>query len=434
VRWTFASRAQCLQCHNPWANHTLAFNTLQLNREHDYGRVRQNQLVALRELGIFVPAQRPTGQRTNQGDWFVSQPALVNPHDTSVDLATRARSYLHVNCAHCHRFGGGGSAKLELKFDQPLEDSKVINHPPTQGSFGIADAAIVSPGDPYRSVMYYRMAKTGTGHMPHLGAELVDERGLALIYEWIQSLSPHANDGDLQSRLKSLTDGAELQHADERAVIVGGLLRSPPTAMALAHAVSDRQLSAGLREYIVNAGANHADTSIRDLFERFLPDDRRAGRIGPRVRPQEILALDGDAVRGKNLFFGQSTLQCKTCHRIGDDGGRAGPDLSDIGKKLTREQILESLFEPSKTIAPEYRTQLIETIDGRTFTGVVVSKTEKEVLIRDAQDKETRIATNEIEQTSNQPQSIMPQGLLRDLTPQQAADLVEYLHSRRQAR
>ena len=48
---------QCLQCHNPWAHHTLAFNTLQLNRDHDYGGVRRNQLEALRELGSLYPRQ-----------------------------------------------------------------------------------------------------------------------------------------------------------------------------------------------------------------------------------------------------------------------------------------------------------------------------------------------------------------------------------------
>ena len=429
LRWSFASRAQCLQCHNPWAHHTLAFNILQLNRDHDYGGVRRNQLAALRELGILVPAEQPAEKRKAQRDWFISQPALTNPHDASADLAARARSYLHVNCAHCHRFGGGGSAKLELKVDQRLDDTKVINDPPTQGSFGIADAAIVKPGNPYRSLLYYRMAKTGTGHMPHLGAESVDQPGLTLIYKWIRSMSPDADEKGSLEKLKSLSWKDAQQPLDERAMLVDELLSSPPTAMALARAVSEGQLSGGLREYVVNSGANQADETIRDLFERFLPDDRRAGRIGARVRPQEILSLTGDALRGKTLFFGQSTLQCKTCHRIGNEGGRVGPDLSAIGQKLTREQILESLAEPSKAIAQEYRTQLFETTNGRTFTGVVVSKTDKEVVIRDAQDKETRIATDEIEHTAAQPQSIMPQGLLRDLTPQQAADLVDYLHS-----
>jgi putative heme-binding domain-containing protein len=429
LRWSFAGRVQCLQCHNPWARHTLAFNTLQLNREHNYDGVRRNQLEALRELGIFVPAADEGRARQ---DWFTSHQALVDPLDASAPLVVRARSYLHANCAHCHRFGGGGSAKIELGFEQRLEE-KVINQPPTQGTFGIASAAIVKPGDPFRSLLYYRMAKTGSGHMPHLAAELVDERGLALVHEWIRSLSPSAVDNSPLSALRSIDKGAtnENDPAGKRASAINELLSSTSAALALSRAVGEKQLSPELRERIVAAGASHGDAAVRDLFERFLADERRAGRLGHRFKPQAVLSLQGDAERGKALFMGTSTMQCKTCHRVKDEGGRVGPDLSAIGKKLSREQILESLAEPSKTIAQEYRTQLVQTSVGRTFTGVIVAKTASEMVIRDAQDKETRLKIDEIELTTAQPQSMMPEGLLRDLTPQQAADLLDYLSSLR---
>jgi putative heme-binding domain-containing protein len=428
LSWAFASRVQCLQCHNPWARYTLGFNSLQLNRAHDYGGVNWNQLEALRELEVFVPNGDKNEPRKTREDWIISQPALVDPHDTSADLTKRARSYLHANCAHCHRFGGGGSAKLELRFDQRIEDAKIMDQPPAQGTFGIADAAIVKPGDPYRSLLYYRMAKTGSGHMPHLGAELVDERGLALVHEWILSMAPNATDDRSLAKLQMLDQDAT-KFAEERTKDVDELLDSTSTALALSRAVSEKKFPANLHKQVVNAGAHHRQAAVRDLFERFLSDEYRAGRIGPRIRPREILALTGDAERGKALFFDQSAMQCKTCHRIRDDGGSVGPDLSAIGKKLSREQILESLAEPSKTIAQDYRTQLLETSDGRTRTGVLVSRTANEVVIRDAQDKQAHIGTKEIEQITALPQSIMPEGLLRDLTPQQAADLVDYLHS-----
>jgi putative heme-binding domain-containing protein len=432
LRWSFAGRAQCLQCHNPWARHTLAFNTLQLNREHDFGGARRNQLEALRELGIFVPATEAAEQRRLRPDWFTAQQALVDPHDRSAPLAARARSYLHANCAHCHRFGGGGTAKIELGFEQGLED-KVIDLPPTQGAFGIAGAAIVKPGDPFRSLLYYRMAKTGSGHMPHLGAEMVDERGLALVHDWIQSLSAKPDDNPSLAALRSLDKDADIvnDRAARQAKAINGLLSSASAALALSHAVGEKQFSAKLREQIVATGAKHSDAAVRDLFERFLPDEYRAGRLGHRFRPQEVLSLIGDAGRGKDLFFGTATLQCKTCHRVKDEGGRVGPDLTAIGKKLSRAQLLESLAEPSKTIAQEYRTQLVQTSDGRTFTGIVVAKTEKEIVLRDAQDQETRLMLDEIDQSIAQPQSMMPEGLLRDLAPQQAADLLEYLSSLR---
>jgi putative heme-binding domain-containing protein len=334
---------------------------------------------------------------------------------------------LHANCAHCHRFGGGGTAKIELGFEQRLED-KVVNQPPTQGTFGITSAVLVKPGDPYHSLLYYRMAKTGGGHMPHLAAELVDERGLALIHDWIRSLSAAPAENPWLDKLRSLEAEAAVDaRPDKPPIRIGELLASTSAALAVSRVVADKQVSGTLAERLVEAGVSHRDSSVRDLFERFIPDERRAGRLGHRFKMQDVLALQGNAERGKTLFFDTASLQCKTCHRVKDEGGRVGPDLTAVGKKLTRQQILESLAEPSKLIAQEYRTHLFETGDGRTYTGIIGSKSEKEIVIRDAADKETRLPVGDIERSAALPQSIMPERLLRDLTPQQAADLVEYL-------
>lgn len=429
--WTYASRSQCLQCHNPWAMHTLAFNRLQLNREHDYGGVRRNQLDALAELGVLVPAGGLKRVRNEHADKPNHPPPLVNPHDESADLTGRARSYLHANCAHCHRSGGGGTTRIELQYDMALKNANLLGVAPTQGSFGIQDAAVIAPGDPYRSVLYFRMAKLGRGHMPHLGAELIDERGLQLIHDWITSI-PAQDGGDRSSELYAeLEKTCRTDDAERLAAGVAKMLKSTRGAMILTHAIAEHRLPEPAIKAAIEAGVSHSDPVIRDLFERFVPDESRGERLGNRIKPERILALSGDADRGRALFFQPSTMQCKTCHQIGGEGGKVGPDLSQIGKKLNRAQLLESLVEPSKTIAQEYRSYLIETSDGRNLTGLVVSRNERELVIRDAQNSETRLGAAEAEQLLPQAQSIMPEGLLRDLTPQQAADLVAYLQSLR---
>jgi putative heme-binding domain-containing protein len=207
------------------------------------------------------------------------------------------------------------------------------------------------------------------------------------------------------------------------------VLSSTSRALLLSHALADGKLSDGARNAIVAVGTAHRDPVIRDLFERFSPQSARAGRLGNRIKPDVILSLSGDAERGRTLFLESTALQCKTCHRVGDTGGSVGPDLAKAAKKLTREQIVENLLEPSKTIAEEYRTHTIELNDGRTLTGVVASKNDRELVLRDAEAKEHRLPTNEIERDLPVPQSLMPEGLLRDLTAQEAADLVEYLCS-----
>lgn len=122
-------------------------------------------------------------------------------------------------------------------------------------------------------------------------------------------------------------------------------------------------------------------------------------------------------------------MSCKNCHRIQKEGKEVGPELTTIGKKLTRPQLLESILEPSKLIEPKYVTHLVETDDGRIVTGLLLSKDDNEVVLKDAQDKVSRIPTKQIEQLVPQRQSLMPDLLFRDMTAQQVADLLAYLGS-----
>src|SRR5262249_15919975 len=120
-------------------------------------------------------------------------------------------------------------------------------------------------------------------------------------------------------------------------------------------------------------------------------------------------------------------LQCATCHKIDGKGGALGPDLSDIGKKYPRAQILESILEPSKVIDPKYVTYLVETQDGKVITGILVEKTEKQVVLRALPGLEVRLTPDQIASMVPQQKSLMPELLLRDVTLEQARDLLEFL-------
>src|SRR5207248_4755247 len=97
----------------------------------------------------------------------------------------RARSYLHGNCGHCHSDHGGGSVPLRLKLPVSVPGMKAVGVRPIRGDFGLTEADIIRPGDPYASTLYFRMAKFGRDRMPHIGAERPDETGLKLIEQWI---------------------------------------------------------------------------------------------------------------------------------------------------------------------------------------------------------------------------------------------------------
>ena len=110
------------------------------------------------------------------------------------------------------------------------------------------------------------------------------------------------------------------------------------------------------------------------------PEDRRTRRLGASIDAEQLLKLAGDVARGRTLFFDTAGVQCKTCHQIGGQGTALGPDLSEIGKKYNRAQLLESILEPSKAIDPKYLTHLVETKDGRVITGLLAARDEQQVL------------------------------------------------------
>jgi putative heme-binding domain-containing protein len=383
-------------------------------------------------------ASRDANAASQTTDWqelASRQTPCANPYDESASLNDRARAYLHVNCAHCHRFGGGGTAYIQLQRELSLDETKTVGVKPTQGTFGIPNPEILAAGDPYRSVLYYRMAKLGSGRMPHLGSELVDERGIRLMHDWIRQLPVRAEEDALIEQLAGSAakskDARRKPTNSSKPELIKELLSSTSRALRVVQALDTGRFPAAASAEILAAAAEHPEAPIRDLFERFLPAEQRVRRLGPSPNSAELLALRGDAAQGRELFLQAAALQCKTCHQVAGAGGRVGPDLSQIGKKYNRAQILENLLTPSRTIEPKFQTHVVVTEDGRVLTGVVMERDASGLVMRDAKDVEIRLAAGDIASTKPVGQSLMPDQLLRDLTPQQAADLLAFLESLR---
>jgi putative heme-binding domain-containing protein len=475
--WHFPSRAECATCHNPWAGYALAFTLPQLNRPHRYGSAADNQVRALWHAGLIelLHHDDATGKDTRLAEAPAAR--LTDPYGTAGSLDARARSYLQVNCAHCHQFGAGGTADLDLRFDTPLEESKTLEVRPVQGTFDIPGAQILAPGDPYRSTLYFRMPKLGRGRMPHVGSEVLDERGLRLIHDWIRRLPIHKTERALLAKLRSLDEAAfraqerasresrltelalacarahgrgqptaaDRKEAEarekaeaaarararraERAKLIGKLLSSTPAALMLARAMGKARVPKSVHPEVLAATAALPNPAVRDLFERFLPEDQRVQRLGTAINAKELLARKGSADRGRELFFKSASLQCITCHRVGGTGSTLGPDLTQIAKKYTRPQILAKLLDPSKSIDPKYVAYVVETVDGKFHNGLLASRTKRQVVLKMAGDKEVRIPAADVVALTPQKKSLMPEQMLRDLTAEHAADLLAFLAS-----
>ncbi|MEX0642078.1 MAG: GDSL-type esterase/lipase family protein [Pirellulales bacterium] len=126
---------------------------------------------------------------------------------------------------------------------------------------------------------------------------------------------------------------------------------------------------------------------------------------------------------------GQAVFQrvCVACHRMGDVGHDFGPNLSDVGKRLSRSEIIESIMEPSKKVDPKYITTTIITSEGTTEVGFVVNKTDESLTLLMAEGKRKIFTKEEIDDTFETNQSSMPENLASVLAPTEFLDVIEYL-------
>ena len=161
--------------------------------------------------------------------------------------------------------------------------------------------------------------------------------------------------------------------------------------------------------------------------------DEQAWKSVPAEAWAEQAREVGDAVRGASIFY-QPSLACATCH-LSKSGSAAttGPGLGHgqtiaIADRLTDEQLVESILEPSKTIRKGYESSTIRTDEGEVITGIIVEKGDDLWSLRNANGELVRVKASEIESSSQSVQSLMPIGLVQQLSGrQQFLDLLKYL-------
>jgi putative heme-binding domain-containing protein len=139
---------------------------------------------------------------------------------------------------------------------------------------------------------------------------------------------------------------------------------------------------------------------------------------------RSALDLPGDADRGRQKFRGV----CAACHRLEGFGHEIGKDLSGI-RNRGPETILVNVLDPNREIDPAYVNYIAVTNDGRTATGFVSAETATSVTLRRAENATDILLRRDIEQLRGTGLSIMPEGLEKEISPQELADLIAYLMS-----
>ncbi|MCO8122397.1 PQQ-dependent sugar dehydrogenase [Stieleria sp. TO1_6] len=398
IQHRFAARDQCSTCHHVFNQGGMSLTPENLSRSeqgtppspaHPDPLHQFRSWGALVESGYVTPARSPARQR------------LVDPTDPQYNLNERARSYLAMNCGHCHRPAGGASSGLHLRRSDSNEQMSALDVVPSQGDFGIGAAAkLIAPGHPELSVLLYRLATAGPGSMPRLGCQEPDLEGAKLLWDWIAAMEPS---GEPPANATPTSD-AMLAWRER--------LDLPPTQAAA-------QVS-----QLVN---RTTDPVVAGLLQPWIAPSKRTHVVGDTPDIEQLLMQAGDAERGRQWFFQSAASQCRECHRHSGIGTATGPALDSPDIKRDKRALLQQLIFPSHTIAPQWRATTVVTTDGQILTGRVMDRESSALTLQLPDSRTVQIKDDQIEMQRPSETSLMPAGLLATMTPQEVADLLAFL-------
>lgn len=131
----------------------------------------------------------------------------------------------------------------------------------------------------------------------------------------------------------------------------------------------------------------------------------------------------GDPKRGQQLY---EALNCQRCHA---KTGRLGPSLAGVTRRFSRPDLVEAMIRPSANVNDRYRTTLVRTVDGRLLSGIPVYNSTDGLILEDADGKTWQLSREDIEESRESDQSLMPEGLMNRASDQDWADLFRYLET-----
>ncbi|MCO6457307.1 MAG: DUF1080 domain-containing protein [Pirellulaceae bacterium] len=195
-------------------------------------------------------------------------------------------------------------------------------------------------------------------------------------------------------------------------------------AKRLLELAQQNSLDDSLKESAAFGLNNSADAEVRSAAARLFPlPPARNNETLPPI--SELLKRTGDAGRGKLVF--EKSAECAKCHLVRGQGKEVGPDLSEIGGKLSRQALFESILYPSAGISHNYETWALALDSGNVVTGVLVSQTDDTITIKSADAIARTFNKSEIEEQKKQNISLMPADLQKTMNVQELLDVVEYL-------
>ncbi len=220
---------------------------------------------------------------------------------------------------------------------------------------------------------------------------------------------------------------AELQRKDvsptTKRDIVGALVVSSQGGRDLLKLARDKKLDEALRPVAALGLARSPDGGVRNEAANVLPVPKAAGaeNLPPLAK---LLEMSGNSKNGPAAY---AKAACITCHKIGSQFIDFGPDLTQIGGKLSKEAMFEAILFPNNAISHGFHGVTITKKSGDIFSGYITGETDQAVTLRLPGGVSQTFPLKDIKTRKEMDQSLMPPGLAAALNPQELADLVAYL-------
>ncbi len=182
--------------------------------------------------------------------------------------------------------------------------------------------------------------------------------------------------------------------------------------------VKAAHLDAARRERLLR----HKNAAVRQKAEKLLGGAVSKDRARLVDAYRDALTLPGDRERGRAVY----RKSCAACHRLDNEGHAVGSDLAAVSDR-SPQALLVAVLDPNRAVEDRYVNYLAATIDGRTFTGLLAAETAASITLRGQEGKEQVLLRRDLESLSSTGISLMPEGMEKDLSRQDLADLAAFL-------
>ncbi|MEQ9409880.1 MAG: HEAT repeat domain-containing protein [Fuerstiella sp.] len=267
-------------------------------------------------------------------------------------------------------------------------------------------------------LLAYADPELSAHHLPEL---LTSRTPQTLQRAAVQALGNQESDSVAEILLDSWrTYSPQLRHD-----VVEVLLTTPKRITALLDAVENDRVHRGdIERAVKQLLLSHRDKKIRSRSDRLFGSEVNTNRSSVVAEHQDVLQLEGSVEGGVAVF----RKICASCHKVGDIGYQVAPDLASV-KNKSEADLLIAILDPNREAQPNFNTYTVVTSQGRTHNGIIAAESSNSITLRRAEAKEDVILRSNIEELVSTGISLMPEGLEKDLSKQQIADVIAFVKS-----